>query len=320
MIYIIDGKEQYFIKQKIDEILASKQADIIKYDGNDKSFDIDVMLESCVSNSLFSSNTIVLVNQPTFLTKKIDEKHLENLYQYIENPLYETDLILYTYEDNFNSKLKSYKTIIGNGQHIRCDGLDYRNFNNYLAQRINEENLDIKKDAVNLLNTICKRNVTLLNQNLEILKLYHDTITVQVINKLCNASQDNDAFDLVNALTAKDVSKAISLSRRLMSNSDSIYSVIGLIASKLRYLYQIAYLLSLGKKKSEIQEITNSSDYVLNISLNVLEKLKMNQIIELLKQLSDLDYKCKSDSSLSDSSRFELFILQLLKKENYASN
>lgn len=320
MIYIIDGKEQYFIKQKIDEILASKQADIIKYDGNDKSFDIDVMLESCVSNSLFSSNTIVLVNQPTFLTKKIDEKHLENLYQYIENPLYETDLILYTYEDNFNSKLKSYKTIIGNGQHIRCDGLDYRNFNNYLAQRINEEKLDIKKDAVNLLNTICKRNVTLLNQNLEILKLHPDTITVQVINKLCNASEDNDAFDLVNALTAKDVSKAISLSRRLMSNSDSIYSVIGLIASKLRYLYQIAYLLSLGKKKSEIQDITNSSDYVLNISLNVLEKLKMNQIIELLKQLSDLDYKCKSDSSLSDSSRFELFILQLLKKENYASN
>lgn len=320
MIYIIDGKEQYFIKQKIDEILASKQADIIKYDGNDKSFDIDVMLESCVSNSLFSSNTIVLVNQPTFLTKKIDEKHLENLYQYIENPLYETDLILYTYEDNFNSKLKSYKTIIGNGQHIRCDGLDYRSFNNYLAQRINEEKLDIKKDAVNLLNTICKRNVTLLNQNLEILKLHPDTITVQVINKLCNASEDNDAFDLVNALTAKDVSKAISLSRRLMSNSDSIYSVIGLIASKLRYLYQIAYLLSLGKKKSEIQDITNSSDYVLNISLNVLEKLKMNQIIELLKQLSDLDYKCKSDSSLSDSSRFELFILQLLKKENYASN
>ena len=320
MIYVIDGKEQYFIKQKIDEILASKQADIIKYDGNDKSFDIDVMLESCVSNSLFSSNTIVLVNQPTFLTKKIDEKHLENLYQYIENPLYETDLILYTYEDNFNSKLKSYKTIIGNGQHIRCDGLDYRNFNNYLAQRINEEKLDIKKDAVNLLNTICKKNVTLLNQNIEILKLYPDTITVQVINKLCNASEDNDAFDLVNALTAKDVSKAISLSRRLMSNSDSIYSVIGLIASKLRYLYQIAYLLSLGKKKSEIQEITNSSDYVLNISLNVLEKLKMNQIIELLKQLSDLDYKCKSDSSLSDSSRFELFILQLLKKENYASN
>ena len=320
MIYVIDGQEEYFIKQKIEEIISLKDAEVVRFDGTDKNFDIDLMLESCQSNSLFSNETIVLVNQPSFLIKKIDDKQLERLYEYVENPIFETDLVLYTYEDNFNSKLKAYKNVLSNAQHIEFKSYDYKNFNNYVKQRINEEKLDINSDAVYLLNTICKRNATLLNQNIEILKLYPEKITVQVINKLCNASDENDAFDLVNALTNKDISKTISLSRKLMANNDSIYSVLGLISNQLRYLYHIAYLLSIGKKKSEILDITGSNEYRLNLSLEVINKLNMNQIIELLNNLSKLDYKCKSDSSLSESDRFELFILDLLKKETYASN
>ena len=129
MIYVIDGKEEYFIKEKINEIIKDKNAEIVKFDGSDKNFSIDEMLEACESNSLFSNETVVLVNQPYFLNKKIEDKELERLYQYIDNPIYETDLIFYTYEDNFNSKLKAYKTILGNAQHIKLDGLDYKNFN-----------------------------------------------------------------------------------------------------------------------------------------------------------------------------------------------
>lgn len=320
MIYVIDGKEEYFIKEKINEIIKGKNAEIVKFDGSDKNFSIDEMLEACESNSLFSNETVVLVNQPYFLNKRIEDKELERLYRYIDNPIYETDLIFYTYEDNFNSKLKAYKTVLGNAQHIKLDGLDYKNFNNYVKERIKQENININNDALNLLNTICKRDATLLNQNLEILSLYPEKITTQVINKLCVASDENEAFDLLNALTSKDVSKTISLSRKLMQSNDSIYSVIGLIANQLRYLYNLAYLQSIGKKKSEILDITNSNEYRLNLSLDVLKNLSMNQIIELLANLSDLDYKCKSDSSLSEENRFELFILNLLKKETYASN
>ena len=43
-----------------------------------------------------------------------------------------------------------------------------------------------------------------------------------------------------------------------------------------------------------------------------LEKLNRQQILELLSELSQLDIKCKSDSSISDASRFELFIIDLM--------
>ena len=51
-----------------------------------------------------------------------------------------------------------------------------------------------------------------------------------------------------------------------------------------------------------------------------LKDLRMHQIIELLSLLSELDISCKSDTSVPDQMRFELFILTFMKKGSYAGN
>lgn len=312
MIYIIEGEEELFIKQKIKQICNQENAEIIKFDGSSKDFDIHKLIESCLGNSLFSSKIIVLVKDAPFLIKKYDEKELSELFDYINNPIYETELIFYSFENKHNGKLKSYKAISKNAQIIEFNSYDYKNFNTYVNQCVNSNKLDINNDAIYLLNTICKRNATLLNQNIEILKNYPGKITCEVVNKLCTASDDNNSFEMINALTNKDISKAIDIERRMIKENDSVISVIGLLASQLRFLYQLSYLLSIGKNKYEIIDITKCSEGRYNNSLNTLNKFKSQQIIKLLSSLSDLDIKCKTDNSLSDQSRFELFILNLL--------
>lgn len=313
MIYIVQGSEECFIKDKINEIIKDKDFDIFRFDGTDKNFDIDVMLEACNGSSLFSSGSIVLVNEPNFLIKKVDEKNLSSLMNYVNAPAFETELIFYTYNNNFNSKLKTYKDISNNAQVFVLDCLDYKNFNNYVGSRLKEEGLNLSNDLAYQLNTMCKRSATLLNRNIEILKLYPDKITAQVISKLCSASDDNDSFDLVNALTAKDVSKSIDLTRKMISENDSALGAIGLLATQLRFLYQVAYYKSLGKRKNEIIDLCNSNEGRINRAYKTLEKLNLNQISELLYKLSDFDIKCKSDYSIADNTRMELFILELLK-------
>lgn len=314
MIYIITGEEECFIRDKISEIIKQNGNDPIRFDGRDKDFSYDAMVDSCLGNSLFSSGSLVLVEEPDFLIKKVDDKKLESVYAYVEKPVYETDLVFYTYQNNFNSRLKSFKTINENAQLITLNSFDFKNFNSYVRTRLNEEGLKLNSDAIILLSNICKRSATLLNSNLEVLKLYPEQINVQVISKLCSASDDNDSFELINALTNRDISKAISTERKLLSENDSALSVIGLLASQLRYLYQIAYYVSAGKKKGEIMELCNINEYRYNKAIQTINILDKRQIIRLLSQLSDLDIKCKSDNSVSDNSRFELFILELLKK------
>ena len=161
---------------------------------------------------------------------------------------------------------------------------------------------------------ICKKNATLLNQNIEVLSLYPEEITIKVISKLCSASEDNDSFELVNALTDKDVSKAIGLSRKMMMSGDNDISIIYLLATQYRFLYYVAYLTSIGKRNNEIIEIAKCSEYRLDKARQTLSKLKMNQIMNLLSQLSDIDIQTKTDYNISDSDRFELFILDLMKR------
>ena len=314
MIYIIQGQEQCFIKDKLKEITSSSESEVVYFDGSDKNFSIGALLEACEGNSLFSQGSIVLVDQPFFLIRKSDEKQLQPLLDYISKPLYDTQLVFYTYLDNFSTKLKVYKAIAKNAQVITLNSLDYKNFNNYVRSRLNEEKVDISSDAAYQLNSICKRNATLFNQNIEILKLYPGKIDLKAVNKLCTASDENDSFELINALTAKDVSKAIYLERKMMTANDSILSVIGLLANQLRFLYQIAYLSSKGKNRKQILDETGVNEYRLNKAFESLRNLRKEQIISLLAKLSDLDISCKSDSSLPDASRFELFILEFLKR------
>lgn len=320
MIYIIEGEEEIFIKQKINEICKSKDAEIIRFDGNSKLFTLQEMLDACLGNTLFSNGNIVLVKDAPFLIKKTDDKELEPLLNYISNPIYETELIFYSLENKLNGKLKAYKAISKNAQVIKFDSYDYKNFNTLVNQYVNSYKLNINNDAIYLLNTICKRNATLLLQNIEVLSNYPDRITSDVVNKLCTASDDNNSFDMINALTAKDISKAIYIERKMLKENDSVISIIGLLASQLRFLYQLSYYISINKKKDEIIDITKCSEIRYKMSLETLNKLNKTQIISLLDKLSELDIKCKTDSSIPDTSRFELFILELLRKQNYASN
>lgn len=314
VIYILQGQEQCFIEDKISEIVSQSDSEVISFDASNPAFSISSLLEACQGNSLFSQGSIVLVDQPYFLIRKTDEKNIAELLDYVKNPLYDTQLLFYTYLNNFNSKLKIYKQIAQNAQVITLNHLDYKNFSSYMRSRLNEEQITLSSDCFLQLNSLCKRDATLFNRNLEILKLYPGRIDDKVISKLCSSSDDNDSFELINAITSKDVSRAVTLERKMLNESDSLFALIGLLANQLRFLYQIAYLQSTGKERKEILELTGVNEYRLNKALESLRRLNMESIMELLSALSDLDLICKTDSSIGNATRFELFILELLKK------
>ena len=314
MIYLIQGQEEYFIRKKIEELSDPLKGDIIRMDGSDRGFSIDELIDSCEGNSLFSQHTVVLVNQPFFLIKKTDDKVLERLYSYLQNPLFETDLIFYTYENNFNSKFRAYKKIAENAQVITFRSYDQKNFSVYARQCIADEQLSISSEAIYRLISICYRNATLFHQNLEVLKLYPERIETEVIDRLCTQSHENDTFDMINALTSGDVSLTISAFRKLTQQSDSIVPAMHALAGQLRFLYYVAWLQSQGKRRNEILEITNANEYRLKMALQTLNKITMEQIIRLLYRLSQLDQKLKSDSSVPEDLRFELFLMELIKK------
>jgi len=314
MIYILKGEEPVFVLNKLNELLDNDN-EKVRFDGSDKSFDVLEMLDACQSNSLFSSNTSVIVKDPPFLCKKVDENDANRILDYINNPLYETDLILYTLDNKFNNKLKLFKDISNNCQIISFDSMKQKDFVVYCQSRLNESKLKLNKEAFQYLTDICKRNASLFESNLKILLLYPDNIDLSVIKALCTSSDEDISFDLVNAIINKDISKVISL-QRTMSN-DSNDSIIYLLAKQLRTLYHIRYLRDKGYSKSQISNETGINENRLYYIYMTIDKLSLNQIMQMLNELSKLDILSKSDNSISLESRFETFVLGMLKKANH---
>ncbi len=320
MIYVIKGSEELAIRKQIDKICQGEDLDIVRISGDDE-FLIDEIIDACNGKSLFASKSIVLVKDPYFLINKVDENKLEKFYKYLENPAYDSDLVLYSLEDKINTKLKAYKKVIENAELFNFEEYDRKQFNSFAYYELNASKLDINKEAVYLLIDICRNDSSLFMQNIEVLKNYPGKIDSDVINKLCTASDEINSFDLINAITDNDLDKAINLERTMLENSDDgILGIISLLAGQLRFLYQFSYLLSKNYDKKAILDEMKMSDYRYSKSLETIKKLKMPQILEMLKSLSDLDIACKSDFSLKDSSKFELLIIQLLMKREYARN
>ncbi len=312
MIYIIEGNEEIFIRRKIDEICGKDLSGVIRIDGTAKDLQPAQIVEACESNSLFSERCIVLVNEPYFLTKAVEEKEVKVLLDYVKDPLYDTELVFYTLNDNFISRSVVYKAISSNAQIFKLNSPQMKDFPSFLSQAVTESGLAIDRGSKEMLGSICRNSVTLLYRNLQILSLYPEKIDASVVEKLCTASDDTDSFELINAMTAGNVTRSIALSRR-MNDGKSSFGLFSLLAGQLRFLYYVSYLSGEGNSRSDIMRLTQSREYRIIKAFEALSRLSQEKILSLLNDLSHLDTICRNDSSIDEQTRFELYILNLLR-------
>lgn len=315
MIYIIYGSESYLIDKKINEIInENKDSDVIRIDGNSKTFSYDEVLDSITSIGLFSNKSLVLLKDPIFFKKKVEDKRLDDLIEYCKKPLYENNLIFYTYEDDFKKVLKAYKDISKNAEVIECK-IEPKNFNIECINILKSRNIKMSKEAFNILVNMCNNSLSLFNQNIDVLSLYPEKIDEDVVNNLCIGSSEENIFNLINSLTRKDITESIKYAKRILANDSNINGLIALLANQLHFLYEVSYYNSIGDDIYTIMDKTNTKNrYRIDKAFESLRNLSSNEIMNLLNKLSDLDFKGKVNSDLDDKLRLELFIVGLLDK------
>ena len=294
MIYLIFGSEIYLIDKKIKEISnKNKDADIVKVDASIKGFNYKQILESCMDVGLFASRSVVLV-------------------EYCSKPIYENDLVFYTYDNDFKKVLKSYKDIVKNAQVFECNA----NPKTYYVDCLNivkEKDLVLDKKVLNILIDSCSPSLTLFNQNLDVLCLYPDKLDEDVTKRLITSNNEENVFNLINALTKKNISSAIKSLNKIISNDNNINGLIALLASQLRFLYDVSYYNEKSYSINEIMEYTGVKNrYRIDKAFETLDNLNMKEIINLLSKLADLDYQSKTSSDLNDKLKMELFIVSLI--------
>ena len=311
MIYIIYGNDSYLIDSKIKEIInQNKDGDVIKVDGSCKNFSYYDVLDSINSVDLFNNKSLVLFKDPPLLKKKVDDKGAEELLAYCKKPIYENTLIFYTYDNDFKKVLKAFKDISANAD-VYDLKVDPKNFYNMCIEVAKKYTVRLNRSCFDIVYKACNNSLSLFKQNMDILDLYPEKIDEDVVNNLLISSNEENVFNLINALTNKKVSDSIYYARRILANDSNINGLIALLANQLRFLYQVSYYSDDPYGVSDI--LGCKSPYRITKALETLRTLKSKDIMSMLDRLAVLDLDSKQNSDIDDTLKLELFIVELLK-------
>lgn len=304
MIDIVIGTNEYLKQSKIDEILKtyeSKQgpASLRKFDTNAKNFSMDQVLEACTTVSLFEEHTSVVLYVDSL--KKDDENLLMEL---LKQNIYEVNLIV-----NFIKKplaSSALGKVLKNLKIHQVKALPEKDVNAYIKQEIKKRKINIDSQALSYLLDSLGKYPQRLDQELNKLELYGESINLETIKQIVSPSLEDNIFALSDAVLKRDVNSAFEVYHDLIENNVEPLALMGLVSSSFRRIYQISALKSRSYVNKELAEVLSMSEkQVYFLSRNRLRPYQ--EVHKLLSELSTID----QDVKLGKVDRYVAFELWL---------
>ena len=289
--YLIKSSAISLIDKKIEELVKENKfndASITTYDMEEDS--ITSLIEDADTISFLTPNKVIIGKNLS--NNNLDDKSLKILSKYLDNPNSSVLLIFVT--TNIDTRKKAVKEVINKLSLVNIStdtkniikdilkdyDVEYR-VNNLLEEYYNEdlERLisETKKLALAFIDT---KKIT-----------YKDAVSLLVkpLNK-----QDNLSFDLVREIALKNKKKAVNIYNELLSYNIESYSLIGLLESQYRLLYQVKVLNKNNISYNDIASILEVHPFRVKKTLELIRYYTLKEIRKLIKNLADIDFKIKS--------------------------
>ena len=286
--YLIVYDDIYLLNSKIDEITSKDFKNITKsiYDLDEK--DLDDALLDLDTYSFLSDKKIVIIKNIENLN---DDKKTTHLINYLNSPNNDNLLILTT--TKFNGTKKINKTLKEKTNFIKLESDPNTVIKNLL------KDYKLEPGVINKISIYSNNNLDIIKTECDKLINYKEdkNITVSDVEKLVVkhlGDSSNIIFDLVKYISSSDKKRALEQYKLLQEYNIDDIGLIGLIESQLRLLEQVSIYKKEGLYKDEIASKLNIHPYRIQKTMELLSSTNITSINNLIKNLSEIDYKVKA--------------------------
>ena len=286
--YLIVYDDIYLLNSKIDEITSKDFKNITKsiYDLDEK--DLDDALLDLDTYSFLSDKKIVIIKNIENLN---DDKKTTHLINYLNSPNNDNLLILTT--TKFNGTKKINKTLKEKTNFIKLESDPNTVIKNLL------KDYKLEPGVINKISIYSNNNLDIIKTECDKLINYKEdkNITVDDVEKLVVkhlGDSSNIIFDLVKYISSSDKKRALEQYKLLQEYNIDDIGLIGLIESQLRLLEQVSIYKKEGLYKDEIASKLNIHPYRIQKTMELLSSTNITSINNLIKNLSEIDYKVKA--------------------------
>lgn len=305
--YLIEGSDYISVNNKISEIIKKNgfsDASISKYDLSEGL--LDDALEDLNTYGLFSDKKIVIINNFDKMDPLFNKP--EELLKYVENS--SSLNLLFVVSDKYDDRKKIIKDLKKKMKFIKIS-TDPVEFTKSCL-----EGYKIENGVINLLVNNTLGDVTRLYNECNKLKTYKindkyiskDDVEELSFKRLGDSTETT--FQFSRALAEKDKKSALKLYQELLNYKIEPLSIIGLLASQFRIMYQVKNLEEKNMRNDEIASSLKEKPYRITKTRELTRYYSKREILDLMIKLEDIDLKIKT-TSVDANTLIRLFILNI---------
>jgi len=306
--YLIESSDFLSFQNEKDKLIKEKgfsSSLINTYDLEE--VELEDALEDLDTYGLLSDKKVIVLTNIENIKYDDNKKDLDHLIKYINNPNPDNLLIIYSHGNNTLKTIKELKKV--------CKNIEVNiSIKDYIKNTFKDYKIDFK--AINMLEEYCLNDFTKVVSEcskLKNFKMDDKTITCEDIDILVNKKLGDPrdlTFAFSRSLAEKNKKDSLEKYRELLEYNIEPLSIIGLLASQIRIIYQVKLLEEKSMKDKEIAEVLGEKEFRIKKTRELTRLYSKNELLKLMQDLSNMDYRLKTED-IDGNNLIELFILNI---------
>lgn len=298
-IYVFYGEEKYLQQEylrKIKKIFGELSLGInyILLDENN----IDTLISNIETPAFGYEKKLIIIRDSNLFKKDCKSPMKEKFKKYVsENMDIINEAVVIVFIEETVHKMDLYKTVEKNAVIIETKELKPIEIKNRLKRictmykvQISDQNLNYLIETAgtsmqDLINEI-RKLIEYAGENGEIQKEDIDKLTIKEIQAII--------FDLTDYLGTKNTEKALEVLNNLIYNKEPLQKIIITLYNHFRKIYLTKLALKERRDLVEVLSLKPNQVFLTTKYRKQAEYFKEKEILQILKELIDLDYKSKS--------------------------
>ena len=294
-VHLIHGNNEGIKEDIINNIyLKEFNGEVLKYDEYEVLNNSDEFISSLLTDSLFSTNKIIIISRAT-------DKIVDVINDILERGKSETKIIIKCHSLEKKSKLRKLFEKEGN---IICTPVyedDNRSLNSIIQIFLKENKFNLSQEIKNILIERSKGDrINLRNELIKLknLSLSKKILSIDDVDKLSNLVENYSVFELSDNYLAKNSKKVSNILNENNYSSEDCILIIRTILSKSKRLLKIRNEID---NNSDIDQAISSIKPAIfwkekDIVKKQAQSWTTNEVKEIIFKISDLETMVKKNS------------------------
>lgn len=314
-VYWLEGEEDYYIDLIMNyaehKILPESEAsfNLSVFYGKDASWS-DVV-NACMRYPMFAEKQVVLLKEAQQM------RDLEKLENYIERPLASTIFVVSYKEKTIDKRTRLYKAIKKNGEVFTSEKIRDYKLVEWVTDYLKSQDFTMTMKAIGLLTEHLGNDLNRIVNELEKLTLnlgQRKSITEDDIEKFVGVSKEYNVFELQDALSKKDLAKAIRIIQYFEGNPKAapIQMVLPALYGYFSKLYAIFGMAD--KSEAAVKHLFYNNSYAAKDALATAKKYNYEGVERSLLLLHEYNLKSigVNSTGTSDASLMKELVVKMM--------